>query len=99
MILLMPNENLENKESLKYNISHATENILLDNSCDPNSNYFNTQVNFDVPYVILEEFHSQFKNHVSVCLPFLHINKRSINKHFEVIPFFVEFYIWYNLFL
>ena len=66
MILLMPNENLENKESLKYNISHATENILLDNSCDPNSNYFNTQVNFDVPYVILEEFHSQFKNHVSV---------------------------------
>ena len=33
---LMPNENLENKsfESLKYNISDATEDILLDNSCD-----------------------------------------------------------------
>ena len=36
----MPNENLENKnvESLKYNISDATDDILLDNSCDPDSN-------------------------------------------------------------
>ena len=42
---LMPKENLENKnfESLKYNISDATEDILLDNSCDPDSNYFNTE--------------------------------------------------------
>ena len=36
---LMPNENsnLENKnfESLKYNLSDPTEDILLDISCDP----------------------------------------------------------------
>ena len=45
---LIPNENsnLETKnfESLKYNISDATEDILLDNSCDPNSNNFNTEI-------------------------------------------------------
>ena len=64
---LVPNENLENKtfESLKYNISDATENIFLDNSCDPDANYFNTDTkNFNTPYVIPEEFHSQFKKHI-----------------------------------
>ena len=44
----MPNENsnLESKtfESLKYNISDATEDTLLDNSCNPDSNYFNTVI-------------------------------------------------------
>ena len=65
----MPNENsnLENKnsESLKYNISDATEDILVGNSCDPDSDYFNTAIkNFDTPYVIPEEFYSQFKDHI-----------------------------------
>ena len=45
---LMQNENsnLGNKnfESLKYNISDATEDTLLDNSCDPDLNYFNTEI-------------------------------------------------------
>ena len=45
---LIPNENsnLENKnfESLKYSTLDATEDILLDNSCDPDSNYFNTAI-------------------------------------------------------
>ena len=77
---------MENKsfESLKHNISDATEDILLDNSCDPDSNYFNREIkNFDTPYVIPEEFHSEFKNHMSDGLSFLHIDIRSINKNFE----------------
>ena len=43
---LTPNENMENKsfESLKYDISDATEDILLDNSCYRDSNYFNTEI-------------------------------------------------------
>ena len=54
---LMPNENLnlENKnfESLKHNISDPTEDILLDNSCNPDSNYFNTAIKIlDTLYVI-----------------------------------------------
>ena len=89
----MPKENLENKnfESLKYNISDATEDILLDNSCDPDSNYFNTETkNFDTPYVIPEEFHSQFKNQLPDGLSFLHINIRSINKNFEKFKLFLS---------
>ena len=90
---LIANENLENKsfESLKYNISDATEDILLDNSCDPDSNYFNTEIkNFDTPYVIPEEFHIQFKSHISDGLSFLHINIRSINKNFENFNLFLS---------
>ena len=89
----MPNENLENKnfELLKYNISDATEDILLDNSCDPDSSDFNTEIkNFDTPYVIPEEFHSQFKNHMSDGLSFLHVNIRSINKNFENFKLFLS---------
>ena len=84
---LMPNENLENKsfESLKHNISDATEDILLDNSCDPDSNYFNTETkNFDTPYVIPEEFHRQFKNQLPDGLSFLHIIIRSIIRTLKI---------------
>ena len=43
---LMPNEILENKsfESLKCNLSNATQDIHLDYSCDSDSNYFNTKI-------------------------------------------------------
>ena len=74
------NSNLENKkfESLKY-ISDATVDILLDNSCDPDSNYFNTAIeNFDTPYVIPEKFQNQFKYHIFDGLSFLYIDIRSI---------------------
>ena len=90
---LIPNENLENKsfESLKYNISDASEDILLDNSCGPDSNYFNTEIkNFDTPYVIPKEFHSQFKNIMSDGISFLHINIRGINKIFENFKLFLS---------
>ena len=48
------NSNLENKnfESLRYNILDATEDILLDNLCDPDLTYFVTAIQ----YVIPEEF-------------------------------------------
>ena len=73
---LMPkaNSNLENKnfESFKYNILDATEDILLDNSCYRDSNYFNTAIKTLIP----QEFHSQFKDHISNTLSFLHINTR-----------------------
>ena len=90
---LTPNKNLKNKsfQSLKYNISDASEDILFGNSCDPDWNYFNTEIkNFDTPYVIDEQFHSQFKNHMSDCLSFFHINIRSINKNFENFKLFLS---------
>ena len=90
---LMPNENLENKsfKSLKYNMSDATEDILLDNSCDSDSNYFNTEIkSFDTPHVIPEEFHSQFKNHMSDGLSFFQNNIKSVNKNFENFKLFLS---------
>ena len=81
------------KASSHWNISDASEDILLDNSCDQDSNYFNTEIkNFDAPYVIPEEFHSQFKKHMADGLSFLHINIRSINKNFKISSNF--FLLW-----
>ena len=50
-ICLMSHGNLENQscESLKYNISDAADDILLDSSCDPDSNYFNTEKKTLIP--------------------------------------------------
>ena len=90
---LMLNECFKNKnfQWLKYNIFVATEDIVLDNSRDPDSNYFITKIkHFNTPYVKPEEFHSQFKNHMSGCLSFLHINMRSINKNFENVKLFLS---------
>ena len=56
-LMLNENSNLENKifESLKCNISDATEDRFLNKSYDTDSNYFNTEIkNFDTPYVITE---------------------------------------------
>ena len=101
----MPNENpnFENKDlkSLKYNILDTIKDILLDNSCDSDWNCLNIEIkNFNIPYVIPEKFHSQFEDHISDGLSFLHINIRSINKNFEnqTISFFLGFYIECNKF-
>ena len=80
---LTPNENsnFENKnfESLKYsNILNATEYIPWDNSCEPDS----AIKNFDATYVMPEELHSQFRDHISDGHSSLHINIRNINKNF-----------------
>ena len=62
----------------------ATENILLNNLCHPDSNFFNTEIkNFGTPYVIPEQIHSKFKNHMSDAPSFVHVNISSINKNFE----------------
>ena len=47
--------------------------------------------NFDTPYVIPEDFHGQFKDHISDGLSFLHIKIRSINKNFENFKVFLSF--------
>ena len=43
--------------SLEYSISDNTHEILLDNSCDPDINFFDTGIqNIDTPYIIPEKF-------------------------------------------
>ena len=44
-------------KSLKYSISDNAHEILLDNSCDPDKNFFDTDMqNVDTPYLLPEIF-------------------------------------------
>ena len=53
------NSEILNFESLRYSISDNTHEILLDNSCDPHKNLFDTDIqNIDTPYILPEEFES-----------------------------------------
>ena len=56
---LQTNENETNEhvalnfETLKYDPSESFGDILLDNSCDPNLHFFNTNIqNLDTPYIL-----------------------------------------------
>ena len=57
------NSEILNFESLKYSISHDTHEIFLDNSCDPDKSFFDTDIqNIDTPYILPEEFESFLVN-------------------------------------
>ena len=46
-----------NFENLKYDIADNSDDILLDNSCDPDVNFFSLKTqNLDTPYILPEEF-------------------------------------------
>ena len=72
----------KNFETLKYNISDNTD-ILLDDSCDPDVNFFNKKFqSLDTPYLMPGEFHN-FLDNSSDQFSVLHLNIRSIKKNFE----------------
>ena len=79
-------------KSLKYSIAENSNDILLDNSCDPDVNFF--KVNFEnrnTPYLFPEEFkcflvNSSPSNYFSI----LHLNIRSIKKNFENFKLFLK---------
>ena len=51
---------IESFENLKYGI--AGNNILLDDSCDPDVNFFNVNFeNLNTPYLFLEDFNSTYE--------------------------------------
>ena len=46
-----------NFETLKYDPSESSGEILLDNSCDSDLHFFNTNIqNLDTPYILPEAF-------------------------------------------
>ena len=48
------NSEILNFKSLKYSISDNTHQNLLDNSCDPDKNFFDTDIQYiDTPYILL----------------------------------------------
>ena len=50
-----------NFENIRYEIVDNSDDILLDNSCDPDVKYFNLKTqNLNSLYILPEEFHFQF---------------------------------------
>ena len=79
---------VKNFKKLKYKITD--NNILLDDSCNPDINFFNGKFqSFDTPYLMSEEFqnfHSNSLNQFSI----LYLNIRSIKKFFEHFKLFLN---------
>ena len=68
---------IKNFEKLKYKITDNND-ILLDDSCDPDINFLNGKFqSFDTPYLMPEEFHHFYSNSLNQ-FSILHLNIRSI---------------------
>ena len=72
---------LPDYEILKYEIVDTSEEILLNNACDPGLNFFNLKTqNFDTPYILPEEFKKFHDTSSDDSFSILHLNIRSIKK-------------------
>ena len=79
----------KNFETLKYNISDNTD-ILLDDSCNPDVNFFNKKFqSLDMLYIMSGEFHNFLHNSLDQ-FSILHLNIRSIRKNFENFKLFLN---------
>ena len=80
-----------NFENLKYNPSENTGNILTDDSCDPDSYFFQTNFkSLDTPYLLPEKFPQLLDNKNTTSVSVLHLNIRSINKNFDNFQLFLS---------
>ena len=79
----------KNFETLKYNMSDNTD-FLLDDSCDPDVNFFNKKFqSLDTPYLIPGEFHNFLDSSLDQ-FSVLHLNIRSIKRNFENFKLFLN---------
>ena len=86
------NSESQNSETLKYNIAEYTPAIVLDNSCEPDVNFFNVNFqNFDTPYLLPEKFHDFLDNTSPNYFSILKLNIRSIKKNIENFKLFLTF--------
>ena len=78
---------IENFESLKYEISD-NDDILLNDSCDPDLNFFSGNFqNFNTSYLKDGEF-DKYLETSSKQFPILHLNVRSIKKTSKTSKYF-----------
>ena len=73
--------NTKDFENLTFNTSDK-ENILLNDSFDPDSNFFNTH-GFTNTYFTLETLKAMIKENNDISFLVLHFNIRCSNKNFE----------------
>ena len=82
---------LPDYEILKYEIVDASEEILLNNACDPNLNFFNLKTqNFDTPYILPEEFKKLHDTSCDDSFSILDLNIRSMKKFLETLKCFFQ---------
>ena len=80
-----------NFETLKYNISNESSDILLDNAYDPDVDFVSKNVkNLDTVYILPEDFHDSLEEPVTGYFSFLHLHIRSIKKNFESFKTFLS---------
>ena len=70
--------NTEDLENLIFN-TFDKENILWNDSFDPDSNFFNTHTTYFAP----ETLKAMIKENNDISFSVLHLNIRSLNKNFE----------------
>ena len=86
-----PQEEAKIFENLKYDPSQSSGDILIDDSCDPDSNFFRTNFrNFDTPYLLPEELENFLGNKNKTSVSILHLNIRSISKNFDNFKLFLS---------
>ena len=74
----------QNFENQKYDPSKSTVEILLDNSCDADLNFYNINIrNINIPYIIPENVHTFLNDSPGESFSVLHLNIRSTSKYFE----------------
>ena len=74
--------NTEDFENLTFN-TFDKENILLNDSFDPDSNFFNTHGFTNTTYFTPETSKAMIKENNDISFSVLHLNIRSLNKNFE----------------
>ena len=81
----------QNFEDLKYHPLENSGNILLDNSSDPDSYFYNTNIqNLNTHYILSEELQNFLGDDKDENLSVLHLNIRSINKNFEKLKMYLS---------
>ena len=74
--------NTEDLENLIFN-TFDKENILWNDSFDPDSNFFNTHALTNTTYFAPETLKAMIKENNDISFSVLHLNIRSLNKNFE----------------
>ena len=81
----------DNFENLRYVSLSNTDDILLDNECGPDNNFFNAIINnLNTPYILPIYFVNLFKETLSGILSIFHLNMKSIKKNFDNFKLFYQ---------
>ena len=81
----------QNFESLKFSFLDDNDDILLDNSSDPDLNLFSENIkHLDTTYMLPGKLHNFLGNSVTDWFSILHLNNRSIKKNFQNFKLFLS---------